>query len=94
MKLLQTIFSLFYVLIFPAAVFAHETDTVHEEVPASVDPMLALGVVVIIAIGGFLLWKFVLNKQQKPPIQSTPLQTQFPKTVQPSNQPVKPEVEK
>ncbi len=81
-------------LIFPVIASSHETDTVHEEVPASVDPMLAIGTVVFVALGGFLLWKFVLNKQQKPPIQSTPLQTQPPKTAQPSNQPVNPEVEK
>jgi len=66
---------------------------------ATVDPLLLVGVVIAIAIGGFLLWKFVLHgpkssltiqsvlPDKTPPTQIQQVQTETPKTVQSSNQP-------
>lgn len=62
MKLLLNLFSVFGLsLFYPATVLAHETEELHTEPPASIDPVVAIIVVVAIAILGFLLWKFVLK---------------------------------
>ena len=75
-------------LAFPLSAFAHESDTVHEEVPASVDPMLAIGVVVFIAIGGVIIWKLMQGKKNIPPATTPQTQSEPPKTAQ---QPIQPE---
>ena len=68
MKSLLNILSIFSLLFaYPATVFAHETGEAHAEVPASIDPVVAVIVVAAIAVGGFLLWKFVLNRKVAPP---------------------------
>ena len=74
-------------LIFPFVASSHESDTVHEEVPATVDPMLALGVVVVVAIGGVVVWKLMQGKKHVPPVTNPQAQPEAPKTVQQSNQP-------
>lgn len=51
-------------LVLSFKVFAHETEEVHEEPPASVDPVTAVIVVVAIAVLAFLIWKFVLKKKE------------------------------
>jgi hypothetical protein len=73
---------------------------------ATVDPLLLVGVVIAIAIGGFLLWKFVLHgpksssttqsvlTDKTPSTQTQQVQPEGPKIVQPSNQPEKLEAEK
>ncbi|OGH13545.1 MAG: hypothetical protein A3H50_00345 [Candidatus Levybacteria bacterium RIFCSPLOWO2_02_FULL_37_10] len=67
MKLLAKILSTAgFTLTYPAIVLAHETEEAHAE-PATIDPVVAIIVVVIIAILGFLLWKFILNKKESPP---------------------------
>ena len=65
-------------LIFPFIASSHESDTVHEEVPATVDPMVAIGVVV---------WKLMQGKKHVPPVTNPQAQPEAPKTVQQSNQP-------
>lgn len=49
-------------LFFNLSAFAHETGEAHTE-PATIDPVVAVMVVVGIAVLGFLVWKFVLNKK-------------------------------
>jgi len=74
--------------------FAHDTGIVHKEVPASVDPMLALGIVVIVAIGGIIIWKVMFSKKQATPTQTSQSQTEVSKTTLQSTQPEKLEAEK
>lgn len=62
MKLLFNILSAFGLsFAYPAIVLAHESGAVHEEPPASIDPIVAVIVVVVIAVGVFLVWKFLLK---------------------------------
>lgn len=84
-----TIFSLSSLLFaLPNSAFAHEAEIAHEEVPASVDPMVAIGVVVFIAIGGVIIWKVMFSKKKTPPIQAPQVQTESTKVVKESNQSV------
>lgn len=55
--------TLFFVL--PLSVFAHETEVVHEEAIPTISPVFLIGIMVVLAIGGFLLWKFVLASPKK-----------------------------
>lgn len=65
MKLLINILSSFGLLLSYAAIaLAHDTEEVHEEPPAAVDPVVAVIVIVAIAVGAFLIWKFVLKKKE------------------------------
>lgn len=57
-------------LFFNFSALAHETEEVHEELPASIDPGVAVGIIIAIVIIGFLVWKFVLNKKE--PLASKP----------------------
>lgn len=75
MKLfVNSVLTLIIFVIFPIGVFANGEDhlpgTPHTEEATSIDPAVAVIVVVGFAILGFLLWKFVLNKKgaslQKP----------------------------
>ena len=61
----QIILSFIFLNFVVAEAYAHESEIVHEEVPATVDPMVAIGVVVIVIIGGLILWKFVLHNSNK-----------------------------
>lgn len=54
-----------------ATTYAHETGEAHTEVPASIDPVVAVVVVAAIAVGGFLIWKFLLKSKEKPPTKPT-----------------------
>lgn len=68
MKLLLGFLSLFGLsLFYPSFVLAHETGETHTESPASIDPVVAVIIVVVIAIGVFLVWKFVLKSKETPP---------------------------
>ena len=49
---------------------------------ATVDPLLLVGVVIAIAIGGFLLWKFVLHG----PKSSSPAQSPLPDKTPPAQE--------
>lgn len=55
-------------LFFNFSAYAHNTGQPHAETPAAIDPVVAVIVVVVIAIAGFLIWKFVL-KSKEPPVQ-------------------------
>lgn len=81
-------------LVFPLSAFAHETEMVHEEVPATVDPMVAIGVVVIVIIGGIIIWKVMFGKKQSPIAQTKEVPTETLKNVQQSSQPEKLETKK
>ena len=52
---------------YPVIVLAHETGEAHTEVPANIDPAVAVIVVAAIAVVGFLIWKFLLKSKEKPP---------------------------
>lgn len=78
-------------------VYAHETGQPHTETPAEISPVAAIGILLVLSVGGFLLWKFLLNKKE--PIQkktetsppSAPPPTQTPtQSTQPTSD-VKPE---
>ncbi|OGH30493.1 MAG: hypothetical protein A3E40_04300 [Candidatus Levybacteria bacterium RIFCSPHIGHO2_12_FULL_37_9] len=75
-------------LIFPFIASSHESDTVHEEVPATVDPMVAIGVVVFIVIGGIIIWRVMFSKKKAPTVQSSNVQAETPKV---DSQPSQPE---
>jgi len=75
-------------LIFPFIASSHESDTVHEEVPATVDPMVAIGVVVFVAIGGIIIWRVMFSKKKAPTVQSSNVQAETPKV---DSQPSQPE---
>ena len=51
----------------PVFALAHQTGETHVEQPASIDPVVAVIVVVAIAVLGFLLWKFVLKSKETSP---------------------------
>jgi len=67
------------IFILPFSVFAHETEVVHEEPVPTISPALLIGIVALLAIGGFLLWKFVLHN----PKSSSATQPATPDKVQP-----------
>lgn len=50
--------------------YAHETEEVHEEPPANIDTGIALGIIIVVLIIGFIVWKFVLTKKESPPMKS------------------------
>lgn len=54
-------------ILLPIIVHAHEAATPHVEEPAQINPVVAIGVLLIVALGGFLLWKFVLNTRAPSP---------------------------
>jgi len=56
----------------PLYVFAHETEVVHEEPVPTISPVFLIGIVVVLAIGGFIIWKFVLRNPK--PLSSSPAQ--------------------
>lgn len=66
MKLLLILSAFGFSLFYPSFVLAHETEEVHEEPPASIDPVVAVIVVVGIVMAAFLVWKFVLSKKEPP----------------------------
>jgi len=67
MKLLLNFSSGFiFSLLLPTIAFAHETEVVHEEPVPTIDPTVAIIVIIGIAIIGFILWKFVFNKKEAP----------------------------
>jgi len=71
MKLLRAaILDFIYFLTFPFVAFAHETEVVHEEPVPTISPIVLVGIVVVLVIAGFLLWKFVLNKKEPTPLVS------------------------
>ena len=69
MKLLIKILSIVgLTLTYPFVALAHETGEAHTEPPASIDPVIAVIVIVVIAVVGFLIWKFLLkSKEASPP---------------------------
>ena len=70
MKLLLSLLSVFGLsLSYPVFILAHETSEVHEEQPASIDPAVAVMLIFVIIVLGFLLWKFILRKKEIPPVQ-------------------------
>lgn len=72
MKLLLNFFSTFSLLfLFLATAFAHESEILHEEPVPTISPLLLVGLVAGLAIGGFLLWKFVLHTPKSSPPQSS-----------------------
>lgn len=58
-------------LIFPIGVLAngedHPLGTPHTEEATSIDPVVAVIVVIVIAVAAFLLWKFLLKTKKIPP---------------------------
>lgn len=58
-------------LIFPIGVLAngedHPPGTPHTEEATSIDPVVAVVVIISIAVGAFLIWKFVLKKKEASP---------------------------
>lgn len=67
MKLsLSIIFSSISFLMLTLSAFAHEAEIPHEELVPTINPVLFIGLALGLAIGGFIVWKFVLNKKQSP----------------------------
>jgi len=46
---------------FAISVFAHETEVSHEEPVPTISPLILVGLVAVLVICGFLLWRFVLR---------------------------------
>jgi len=68
MKFLINILSSFGLsLSYTAIALAHDTEEVHEESPAAVDPVVAVVVLISIVVGVFLIWKFVLKTKERDP---------------------------
>jgi len=65
----------------PLSVFAHESEMLHEETVPTISPLLLVGLVAVFAIGGFLLWKFVLHGSKSSSSAQPPLPDKTP-TVQ------------
>ena len=69
-------------LVLPISAFAHESEVVHEEPVPTISPLFLVGLVAVFAIGGFLLWKFVLHA----PKSSSPAQTSVPEKTPPAQE--------
>ena len=67
MELLLKFLSVFSLSsIFPSVALAHEIGEAHLE-PAAIDPVVAVIVVVVIAVLGFIIWKFLLKSKETTP---------------------------
>lgn len=70
MKILRAAFIDFFLLFSsPLLAFAHETEVPHEEAVPTIDPLFVVGGIVVVAVGGFFLWKFVLQKKPSLPLK-------------------------
>ena len=98
-KIFLIVNTIVFLFILPLVSFAHEAEVPHEEPVPTISPVFLIGIVVVLAIGGFLVWKFVLHgpksslttqsvlPDKTPPTQIQQVQAETPKTVQSSNQP-------
>lgn len=76
---LNIIFSFIAFLILAISAFAHETEVVHEEPIPTISPFLLVGLVAALAIGGFLIWRFML-RNPNPPLSSSTQPQSNPQT--------------
>ena len=69
MKILLSFFSTIGLVFLTGSAFAHEAEIPHEEPVPTISPLLLVGIAAVFAVGGFVLWKFVLHNNKSTPDQ-------------------------